>query len=223
VLAHRDMIINVLLLGLAGPVHGKTYEAQMVPMGGNTDEWVATVASFVRTGFGNKAALVTPADVARVRAASGGRTEAWTLAELEQRVPHALTNSGAWKLTSNRNVKDSAALTEPAAAKFSFIAGPPQVAGTWLQIELPEPATLAALRADCFKQPRHFGRAFKVELSSDGKSWGEPVAAGKEDGPAFEVSFPPTSAKFVRLTQTSNTNNVDWVVDGVVLFATGGN
>ena len=223
VLAHRDLLINVLLLGLAGPVHGKTYEAQMVPMGGNTDEWVATVASFVRTGFGNKATLVTPADVTRVRAASAGRTEPWTLAELEKRVPQALANSAAWKLTSNRNAKNSAALTEPGAATLSFAAGPPQVAGAWLQIELPQPATLAALRADCFKQPRHFPRAFKVELSTDGTTWGEPVAVGKEDGPAFEVSFPPTTAKFVRLTQTTNTNNVDWVVDGVVLFAVGRN
>ena len=38
----------------------------MVPMGaGNTDAWVASIASYIRSSFGNAGGLVTPADVAR--------------------------------------------------------------------------------------------------------------------------------------------------------------
>ena len=64
---HRDYVIKVLLNGLTGPLDGKTYRDVMVPMGG-TDEWVAGIASYVRTSFGNSGGMVTPADVARVRA-----------------------------------------------------------------------------------------------------------------------------------------------------------
>ena len=47
---HRDYVIKVLLKGLAGPLDGKTYRDVMVPMGG-TDEWIAGIASYVRTSF----------------------------------------------------------------------------------------------------------------------------------------------------------------------------
>ena len=67
---HRDYIIKAVLHGLTGPVDGKTYTDVMMPMGINNDEWVAAVASFVRNSFGNSGGFVTPADVARVRAAT---------------------------------------------------------------------------------------------------------------------------------------------------------
>ena len=62
----------------------------MVPMGTNTDEWIAAVASYVRSGFGGSGWVVTPADVARVRAATTGRKTPWTIEELEASLPHAL-------------------------------------------------------------------------------------------------------------------------------------
>ena len=78
--AHRDYVIKVLLKGLTGPLDGKTYPEVMVPMGGSTDEWVAGIASYVRTSFGNSGGLVTPADVARVRAETASRKAPWTIA-----------------------------------------------------------------------------------------------------------------------------------------------
>ena len=59
----------------------------MIPMGTNTDEWVAAVASYVRNSFGNAGGFVTPADVARVRAATAARKTPWTIAELTASLP----------------------------------------------------------------------------------------------------------------------------------------
>ena len=57
-LAHRDYVIKVLLHGLTGEIDGKTFgTGVMVPMGTNTDEWIADVASYVRNAFGNAAPL----------------------------------------------------------------------------------------------------------------------------------------------------------------------
>ena len=99
---HRDYIIKVVLHGLTGPVDGKTYTDMMIPMGNNDDEWIAAVASFVRNNFGNSGGFVTPADVARVRAASAGRKTLWTLPELTASLPAPLFTDG-WKLTASHN------------------------------------------------------------------------------------------------------------------------
>ena len=86
-----------------GPVDGKNYTAQMVPMESNDDEWVAAVTSYVRSHLGNHATLITPADVARARAAVRNRKEPWTLEELQARLPQPLTNQDAWKVTASHN------------------------------------------------------------------------------------------------------------------------
>ena len=70
VVGHRDYVIKALLHGLTGPVNGVTYTEVMIPMGQNPDEWIAAVGSYIRNAFGNRASMITPADVARVRAAT---------------------------------------------------------------------------------------------------------------------------------------------------------
>ncbi len=210
VLGHRDALINILLFGAAGPIGHATYEAQMLPMGANDDEWIAAVTSYVRTGFGNKAAMVSTKDVARVRAANLDRKEPWTLAELQQRVPQPLESRDAWKLSSNRG--------QPGAVKLGFTTEAANVPGARLQIALPEPATLAGLRLASTKVPRNYPREFKVEFSTDGAQWAAPATTGKSNGPIVEVSFPPTRAAFVRITQTGNATNNAWSVDELILF-----
>lgn len=77
-----DKILNIQLLlnGLKGPVDGKTYPDMMPSMGGNDDEWLASVLSYIRNSseLGNKASVVTPGEVKNVRATTpkipGGMT-----------------------------------------------------------------------------------------------------------------------------------------------------
>ena len=76
-------MIKTLLHGLTGPVNGTTYTEVMVPMGQSPDDWIAAIGSYIRNSFGNRASLIAPADVARVRAATAGRKTSWTTAELE--------------------------------------------------------------------------------------------------------------------------------------------
>ena len=82
-----DSILRVLLQGLSGPINGKTYEAQMVPMGANNDEWISDAACYIRKAFGNQGPLVTKDDVKRLRAATKNRTLPWTIAELSAGFP----------------------------------------------------------------------------------------------------------------------------------------
>lgn len=90
---HPDYVIYVLLHGLIGPLDGKTYVSVMMPMGGNTDEWIAAAASFVRNGFGNTGSFVTAADVAKARAATATRKTPWTIEELKAALPPMTSGS----------------------------------------------------------------------------------------------------------------------------------
>ena len=102
---------------MTGPLGEGTGSAAdiMLPMGTNTDAWIASIASYVRASFGNAGGMVTPADVARVRAASANRKTPWTLRELEPTLPRRLESSGGWKLTASHNAETaSTALTTQA-------------------------------------------------------------------------------------------------------------
>ncbi|MEO7415184.1 MAG: discoidin domain-containing protein [Opitutaceae bacterium] len=198
---HRDGLILTLLHGLSGPVNGTTYEGLMIPMGTNDDAWIADVASYVRTSFGNQSPLISPQDVARLRAAYSDRKEPWTIASLNAQLPQPVGNRAAWKFTTNRPEGATANAETPSATSLSFTAAAP-VAGAWLQIELPEPVTLSELRLNSTKAPRNYARGYRIELSADGETWTEAVSNGAGTGPIIDASFAPAKAKWVRITHT---------------------
>jgi len=80
-------IVRIVLHGLTGPVEvaGETYSGMMPPWGGVLkDPELAAVLTYARSAWGNKAAPITPATVAAIRAATASRTTPWTVAELAQ-------------------------------------------------------------------------------------------------------------------------------------------
>ena len=88
----KEYAIRVLLHGLKGPIEGKSYPSEMASMKDNTDEWIASVLSYVRyefvgtsmrAGKGRQSAVVQPDDIKRVRGAYASTREAWTIDELE--------------------------------------------------------------------------------------------------------------------------------------------
>jgi mono/diheme cytochrome c family protein/glucose/arabinose dehydrogenase len=81
--ADPEKLIKILLHGLSGPVDGKTYPDVMPPLGFNNDEYIASVLSYIRNDIGNKAAVVKPSDVKKVRTETANRAKPWTIKELE--------------------------------------------------------------------------------------------------------------------------------------------
>ena len=217
---HRDYVIKVLLKGMTGPLDDKTYRDVMVPMGG-TDEWVANIASYVRNSFGNSAGMVTPADVARVRAETAARKAPWTLPELEATLPRLL-DSQRWKMTASHGSDTAAGAT----SLRGWSTGAPQAQGMWFTVELPQAATLTEVQFDSAVSSGRgarggraagrggpgagappvvgYPRSYSVEVSTDGTTWSKPVAEGRGGGPRTSISFAPVRAKFVRLTQTGS-------------------
>lgn len=65
----RIIPVEILMHGLKGPIDGKTYKDMMPSMAGQSDEWIAAVLSYVRNSgdLGNKASVITPEEVAKIR------------------------------------------------------------------------------------------------------------------------------------------------------------
>lgn len=233
---HREYAIKVLLHGLNGPIEDRNYPGGvMVPMGTNTDEWIADAASYVRNSFGNSAGLVTSAQVAAVRKATP-RKGPWTLAELLPTVPTPLTNTSDWKLSASHNAA-AASNAVGATPGARWDTGAPQQPGMWFQIELPQPTTIAELQIDSMVlAPGGRGRGgrgggppavgpvgFTVQVSADGTTWQPPIAQGAGSTPSTMISFPRVQARFIRINQTGAAQNGEaWAIQQVRVFAVRG-
>jgi mono/diheme cytochrome c family protein len=232
--AHRDYVVKVLLKGLTGAVDpSRSPSDVMMAMGMNNDEWIAAISSYVRTSFGNAGGFVTPADVARVRAATANRKAMWTPRELEATLPRRLEVQPTWKATASHNAD-----TAPVALTTrAWTSGAPQAPGMWYQLELPQPAMLTEIEFDspspgggrgrgagapAAASGGPYPRGYRVEVSMDGAKWGKPVAVGKGTGPHTSIGFTPVRAKFLRITQTDTVENPpNWTIANVKLYEAG--
>jgi mono/diheme cytochrome c family protein len=195
---HRDHIIKVLLHGLTGPVDGRSFTEVMIPMGSNSDQWIADVASHVRANFGNNSPLVTPADVARVRAANAARKTMWTLTELAATVPTLLEPAETWKATASHNAEIAprafgvtvagaagAGRGGPGGGNQGWTSSAPQAPGMFLQVELPAIVQIAEVQIDTPNPAVAGGRG-----GFGGGGGGRGAAALEPAGPPPVPGFP---------------------------------
>jgi glucose/arabinose dehydrogenase/mono/diheme cytochrome c family protein len=245
---HRDYVIKVLMNGLMGPINGADYTAVMVPLGANSDEWIADVASFVRIGFGNTGSIVKPSEVTLVRKVSDRKTP-WTVAELESTLPIRIEETSTWKLTASHN---GDAAGNPINGAGRWDSGAPQQPGMWYQIELPAATRISEVQLDS-AVPFSFaggrrgrgaapGRGgpgpagarggappapaagpvrYKVQVSMDGSTWSD-AAEGDGQTPTTVIAFAPTESRFIRITETAPArNNEQWAIAAVRVYRVG--
>ena len=223
----------MLLHGVTGPLDGVTYPDAMISMGMQSDDWIAAIGSYVRNSFGNRAALIAPADVTRIRAATASRKTPWNSLEVVSLVPRAVLPDGT-KLTASHNTQTAG----DATTLRPWSSGHAQQPGMWVQIELAQPAMVAGVQFESpaalvdttpavpgaptrtgigargggpAPQPA-FPRSYEVVVSSDGTAWGNPLAQGQGKGVVNEISFAPTRAKFIRIRQTGSAENAPWTL-----------
>lgn len=214
--SHRDAIAYILLNGITGPIGGKTYDAQMVSMNSNNDEWIAAVGSYVRNSFGNHGAVLKAADVKRIREETKDRKEPWTAESLHATLPQPL-NSGAWKATASE-AADKAALAIDNQSKTLWSTKVNQKTGQWLQVELPTASAISGVRLDQSKAATDNPKSFRVEVSMDGVKWTKAADANGLAG-ASEVYFTSVQAKFVKLTVVGAQKDKPWSVCELQLYA----
>jgi putative heme-binding domain-containing protein len=212
---HRAYVVNTLLNGLLGPIDGKDYPALMVPMGTNNDEWIAAAASFIRNSFGNSAAVITPADVAEVRAGSAGRNYPWTIDELASTLPGFLKYEPTWKVSASHNASRAHfGINSPGNATWNSLE--PVARGMWFQVEFPEARFINELQID---SPAGFASGYQIQVSTDGQAWSEPIATGVGQGELTKIAFTPAQARLLRITVTDPADNAGaWAIQRTRLF-----
>jgi len=89
-------LVKNVLYGLQGPIIVKSmpYNNAMAPWNQLSDQQIAGVLTYVRSEWGNNGSPITPEFVAKIRASTPARTEAWTMQEL-QAIPRELCSQSA--------------------------------------------------------------------------------------------------------------------------------
>ncbi len=89
-------LVKNVLYGMQGPVtvKGMPYNNAMAPWNQLTDEQIAGVLTYIRSEWGNSAPALTPEFVAKIRASTPVRSEAWTMPEL-QAIPREVCTPAA--------------------------------------------------------------------------------------------------------------------------------
>jgi mono/diheme cytochrome c family protein/glucose/arabinose dehydrogenase len=241
VLGHENYVIKALLHGLTGPLDGGSHPEMMAGFIQSSDEWIAEAASYVRNAFGNRAPLVKPEDVARIRATHRDRRTPWHTTELLASLPRPLVTDSGWKLSASHND----AIASQALTLNPWTSGHAQAPGMWLQIELPRPVTLTEIQFESPPLPVDttpvvpgaptrtgggrgataptvpgFPRGYEVEVSPDGTSWTQ-VARGTGGEMLTDINFDPVQARFVRIRQTGEARDVPWSVRRLRLYEPG--
>lgn len=213
---HPDAIVRVLLSGLTGPVGGKTYDAQMVSMATNDDEWIAAVSSYVRNSFGNHGTFVTAADVARLRNEAKTRTLPWTTEGIVASLPKSLPDRNKWKMTASVNAENIKNVFDN-NPKTRWDTKTPQVPGMWFEIELPQEQNLGLVRLDQGASSNDYPRGYKLEGSADGQTW-KTLAQGKGAPGMSDITFPAAKVKFLKITTTASQPGLFWSISELELF-----
>ena len=108
--------------------------------------------------------------------------------------------------------------------------------GMWFEVALPKPAMVTELQFESASPGRAaadaaqlgaapappaglYPRSYSVQVSMDGKNWSKPVADGKGSGPRTTITFAPTRAQFVRITQTDSIAGApQWSIRNLRIF-----
>jgi mono/diheme cytochrome c family protein len=207
----EDDMLSVVLKGLSGPVNGKTYDAQMIPMESYDDGWIAAVTSYIRNNFGNHSGMVTALDVIRVREAIKAHTNVWTLEQLRATWPQPIADRRQWKLTASNNPGDlHNAIDGNPASRYDTHA--PQTPGMWVQIELPEETEISGVDLDAGASGEDYPRGYKVQVATNESVWGAPEASGHSQAGRLQIMFPPVTGRFIRIIQTGSDPTHFWSI-----------
>ena len=219
ILGHPEYAVKTLLHGLTGDIEGKEYEGVMIGMGTNTDEWIASVVSYIRNDFGNKGSMVSPEFVARIRKGTQARTTNYRFDELVSEVPKALTIQDNWKINASSTALQGVGSTKDPSYAFSFKGWKTetnQEPGMWFQVELPKDQNLTEIQFDSGED--QFPKNYSVFVSQNGSTWSEVAKTSGEKGVNTLQWNPSGKSRFLKM-QTNEKGEKPWAMKKLVLYA----
>ena len=92
------------------------------------------------------------------------------------------------------------------------------IPGMWLQIELDQESPVTGITLNTAASANDYPRGYEVAVSKDGKEWSQPIAKGRGNSAATEITFDPVSTKFIRITQTGKADGNFWSIHELQVF-----
>ena len=123
----------------------------------------------------------------------------------------ALSRSG-WMLSSSPTGTGLTNATD-GTASTRWRTGVAQAANQFFQVDMLSPRTFGAIRLDTTGTPTEFPGSYKVQVANDNVSWGTaPNVATGSGAIVATISFPPQTARYIRITLMPGTTGASWSI-----------
>ncbi|WP_088340356.1 DUF7133 domain-containing protein [Robiginitalea sediminis] len=209
---HPDYTVKTILHGMEGPLQGQNYAGGiMVGNAGQTDQWIADIASYIRMGLGNGASMVPEADVAEIRAETSGQSGPYSFEGLTTSVPRILEPQDSWEVTASHSgpvIIGGSANPRAAFSHEGWTTGKDQENGMWFQVGFGQPVSISEVHFNApanglpwqaSEKPPAYPRGLVVSGSADGTRW-EPLLETYPQTQQVGFKFSPETVRFLRLT-----------------------
>ncbi|MFC1413949.1 discoidin domain-containing protein [Streptacidiphilus sp. N1-1] len=119
-----------------------------------------------------------------------------------------LSRTGWTATASSSGAGDAASNAIDGNAATRWSTGAAQVSGQWFQLDLGSAKTFNQLVLDTgAASAGDYPRGYTVQTSSDGSTWGSAIATGAGSGQVTTITFPSTTARYLRVTQTGSSGS----------------
>ena len=87
-----------------------------------------------------------------------------------------------------------------------------QYPGQWFQVDMNQAQTFDKIVLDNTWALWDSPNKYSVSVSTDGANWGNPIATGSGQLGITTITFPPQTARYIRITQTGTNSTYHWSI-----------
>lgn len=217
VTGRKDVPIKIMLKGMTGELDGRKFPGPMLPLESFDDEWIASTLTYIRSNWGNKGSMVTPEEVAAVRAQIKDREKMWDSSEILAMTPIPSKQMRKWQFTASHRPKQIRSAID-GNLNSRWETGVVQVPGMWFAFDMGQELELTSLVLDSSRSKDDYPRQYSVEISEDGQHWSEPIAKGYGQNAVLQIVLPPTKTRHVRISQHGRASGKFWSIHELEVY-----
>lgn len=148
----------------------------------------------------------------------------WSLAELNvfgssTPPPTVLSRTGWTATASSTGGTDVPANALDTSTSSRWSAGTAQVNGQWFVVDMKATQAFSQVTLNA-GNANDYPHGYQLFVSSDGTNWGTAVASGTPTGQTTTITFPPQSARYIRIVQTG-TSSSWWSITDLNVYGSG--
>ncbi len=217
VLGKKDIPIKIMLKGMTGELDGKPFPGPMLPLESYDDEWIAATLTYVRNAWGNKAPMVSAADVAAVRAALKDRKDMWQSSEILAMTPLPRKEMRKWVFSASDNPQGCRAAID-GRANSRWDTKSTQHDGMWFAFDMGREYTLDSIVLDSTGSSDDYPREYSVDVSSDGQHWTPTVTRTRGERAVTDIILPGVKARHIRINQHGQSPDKFWSIHELEVY-----